>query len=435
MQKCRIIYTFSCALKACSSIEDIHEGTQIHNEIVKIGLESDLIVGNALICMYTTCKRLYDAHFVFVGLSKKTIVSWGTMIAGYALHGHGLSALHLFMDMQHASMKPNRAIYLYILKACSSILAIKEGMVIHDQVLKSSLETDVAIGSGLVDVYGKCGCLKEGHKVHNSLPVKSLVSWGAIIHGYAQHGNGLLAFELFKQVQHEGLLLDRVLYLCAIKACGSIGDVSVIKLLHVQILANELVFSDEAITNALLDAYAKCRHMGEACKLFLQNSKQSLVSVSSMIGAYTEHGHSLLALGLYNDIRQKRTKLDRVLFLSVMKACSNLGVLRQANQIHDDIIRSGIDVDTEIGNSLVNMYAKCGVLSEARKVLDSLPSKDEFSWGAMISGLGNHGRSEHVKQCLVDMQQQGVKPTGAIYSSVLSACSRVGAVQEGLEFF
>eukprot|EP00250_Pteridium_aquilinum_P034384 c750_g1_i1 orf=3-1277(+) len=202
-------YTFSCALKACSGRGVVLEGTQIHDNIVKLGLESDTIVGNALICMYATCNCLFDARHVFNGLAKQTIVSWGTMLAGYAQHGYGFSALQLLMSMQHASMKPNRAIYLYSLKACSSVSAIIEGMLIHDQVLKSGLESDVAIGNVLVDVYSKCGCLIEGRKVHDSLPAQSLVSWGAIIHGYVQRGHGLLALELFDKLQHEGLLPDR----------------------------------------------------------------------------------------------------------------------------------------------------------------------------------------------------------------------------------
>ncbi|KAI5084901.1 hypothetical protein GOP47_0001070 [Adiantum capillus-veneris] len=428
-------YTFSCVLKACSSIGDFLEGTEVYMQIVKFGLESDTVIGNALICMYTSCKCVSDARHVFDRIREKTIASWGAMLAGYAQHGYGLSALGLFMGIQNASISPNRAIYLHSLKACSSISAIKEGMLIHDQVLKSCLDSDVAIGSGLVDVYIRCGCLEEGHKVHQSLPARSIVTWGALIYGCVQHGYCFLALELLRTMQHEGLLPDKVLYLCSIKANGSVGDVRLIKMLHAQLLTDELISSDEAIANALLDAYAKSGHIDDACRLFEQARKESLISCSSMIGAYAQHGQSLMALKIYKELRAKNTLLDRVIFLSAIKACSSLGALGQAKELHDHVIRSGIDLDTALGNSLVDMYSKCGVLLEAGNVLDRLPLQDEFSWGAMIGGHVSHGHSGCAKQSLDDMHQQGIKPNGPIYCSLLSACNRAGAVMEGLRFF
>ncbi|KAH7446395.1 hypothetical protein KP509_01G053800 [Ceratopteris richardii] len=356
------------------------------------------------------------------------------MLAGHAQQANDLSALQLIEDMQAASIRPNRAVFLYSMKACSSMSAIMEGMHLHDQVLRSSLDSETGIVNVIVDIYSKCGCLREAHQVHNSLSKPSVVSWGTLVYGYIQSGRCCIALELLKTYQREAFLLDKVLYLCSMKAARSIGEIKCIKMLHVQVIHDELVSGEETVTNALLDAYVKCGDMDNAHQIFEHRGRGNLISCSSMIGGYAELGHGVKALKLYNDMRAKGVKVDKAFCLSVIKACSALGALDQAKEIHDHLIQSGIDVDTEIGNSLVHMYAKCGVLLEAGIVLDRLPIKDEFSWCAMIAGYASSGDSSHMKQCLADMHLHGVKPNDAIYCSLLSACSHVGAVIEGIQF-
>ena len=155
-----------------------------------------------------------------------------------------------------------------------------------------------------------------------------------------------------------------------------------------------------------------------------------------MVAGYANHGQNLIAIGLYNKMCQSDKQADRVIYLSVMKACAKLGSSLHAKEVHDHIIRAGIEEDTTIGNSVINMYAKCGVLDEASKVFYTLPNKDILSWGAIMDGYTcNGGLCGQIRQCLQAIEQQGLKPNDAIFLSLLSACGHVGAVAEALELF
>eukprot|EP00249_Psilotum_nudum_P020700 c27812_g4_i3 orf=2-265(+) len=84
--------------------------------------------------MYAKCGSLEEAHRVFDKLPNRNVISWGAMITGYALHGHGLSALELSQRMQQEGIEPDRVAFLSILKACGSIGAIEQGRLIHNQI-------------------------------------------------------------------------------------------------------------------------------------------------------------------------------------------------------------------------------------------------------------------------------------------------------------
>jgi pentatricopeptide repeat protein len=194
--------------------------------------------------------------------------------------------------------------------------------------------------------------------------------------------------------------------------------------------------SDETIANALIDAYSKCSDMGEAHKMFEVAPVKSVVSWSSMVSGYADRGENLTAIGLYNAMCRLDKKPDRVIYLSVMKACAKLRSSSYAKEIHDHIVRVGIEDDTTIGNSLINMYAKCGVLDEASKVFSRLPCKDVLSWGAIMDGHACHGGLHgYIQQCLQGIDEQGLKPNDVIFLNLLSVCGHVGAVTTGVKLF
>eukprot|EP00250_Pteridium_aquilinum_P018509 c24117_g19_i1 orf=984-2105(+) len=249
--------TFVCILKACGSEIHLILGRLVHDLIIRNGLETHIFVKNTLVDMYSKCKSLDEAFRVFDDIPEKDAMSWCVMINGYAHTGDSFSALRLFERMQQGGLKPSVAIFLGILKACANLGALWHGSWVHDQVLRSELDVNLLVGSSLVDMYCKSGGLDEARCVFDGLPKRNVVSWGAMITGYADYGHGHLALELFEDMLKLGLIPSRATFLAVLRAFTSVCDNEKGKSAHHQIIKDGLEL-DEMVGSSLVDMYAKC---------------------------------------------------------------------------------------------------------------------------------------------------------------------------------
>eukprot|EP00250_Pteridium_aquilinum_P009322 c18595_g3_i1 orf=2-544(+) len=174
--------------------------------------------------MYAKCGSLTEAQDVFDELPYRNVVSWTSLITGYVEHGHTEEALDCFERMQREGFSPDRVTFLSVLRACGSLGTVDKSQQIHAQILKCGLlERDVVVGTALVDTYGKCSLLAKAKEVFDMLRVHDVVSWNALITGYAYHGYGEEALDCFKQMQRQGVSPNRVTFASALKACGTLG--------------------------------------------------------------------------------------------------------------------------------------------------------------------------------------------------------------------
>lgn len=146
---------------------------------------------NSLIDMYGKCGSIEEAKKIFNMWPNRDVVLWGSKIEQYAESGDGFCALDLFDKMQQEGKRPNKVIFLSVLKACGLLGSLKLGRLIHNLFIQRKMHMDVVVGSSLVDMYCKCGSVEEAHKVFNDVQEKNVVLWGAIIAGYTQHVHGL----------------------------------------------------------------------------------------------------------------------------------------------------------------------------------------------------------------------------------------------------
>ena len=154
------------------------------------------------------------------------------------------------------------------------------------------------------------------------------------------------------------------------------------------------------------------------------------------MGSFMDHGLANNVIFLYDQMQHMEIEPGPATFVYILEACGDLSMLGQGQLIHATIIGRGISIENVLGTSIINMYAKCGVLNEASKVFYTLPNKDILSWGAIMHGYACNGSlSGQIRQCLQAIEQQGLKPNHAIFLSLLSACGHVGAVAEALELF
>ena len=173
--------------------------------------------------MYARCGFVDESQDVFDEFDAKNVVSWNAMISGYAQHGQGLLALDLFERMQKQGIKPDRVIFIAILIACANTHALDQGKLIHYELIGSTVELDASVGTALIDMYVKCGLLKEASEVFCQLIIGDVVSSTAMISGYACQGKVKKVLSLVSRMKRKGIQEDTITILSVLTSCSHAG--------------------------------------------------------------------------------------------------------------------------------------------------------------------------------------------------------------------
>eukprot|EP01018_Ginkgo_biloba_P011240 Gb_08862 [translate_table: standard] len=428
------VSTIVSVLSACAALSALQDGKDIHDYVNKSEFGCDAFVQTALIDMYAKCGNVDVARHLFDKMSKRYVASWNAMIAGYTQNGCATEALTLFHQMQLGNITPDRATIVTILPACANSAVLQYGKEIHGYIIKNKVESDVYVGNSLIAMYAKCSSREMARQVFDKMPGKNVVSWNALIAGYAQNGDASESLTLFHQMQQAGMMPDHVTVASVLRACATLSALQEGKEIHDYIIKN-CFESDVIVGTALVDMYAKCGRVEDACQLFDKMSRRDVFLWTAMIAGYAQNGHANEALELFHKMQLADMKPNEVTIVSVLRACADLAALQQGKDIHDYIIENGFETDLSVGNSLVAMYAKCGSIEIARQVFDRMSKRDVISWSAMIAGYGMHGYGEDALKFFSKMQQTGTKPDHITITCVLYACSHSGLLAEGWQCF
>ncbi|KAI5062569.1 hypothetical protein GOP47_0023108 [Adiantum capillus-veneris] len=417
-------------LKACLNLGDLQRAFQAHDQVVRYGLEADVILGSMLINVYNKLGIIEEGLLLFQKLQDGNIVTWGSLIAGYVHHEDGLSALQLLEQMKQMGISADNFVYSCGLKACNLVNSLGQGKRLHVQLMYCNLKSDVVVENCLIDMYAKCGELDAANKVFDNMVSRSVITWGALIAGHVQHGDGEIALELHNEMQKEGLKPDIFTSSCLLKASGTTGDLQRGRCIH-EYIVRRGYSADTIIKNSLIDMYARCGSLEDAENVFEGLHSLDLVSWDSMIAGLVQHGKGVYALEMFLKMQEKGIHPDDVSYLSILKACGDILAIEQGRLFNEQIVLKGFDSDIIVGNALIDMYIKCGSLEEARRVFDKLPERAEVSWAVMISGYAEHEKIWPATQLLTSMYNENVYSNDTTLLCILKACSKMRALNSG----
>ncbi|KAH9322530.1 hypothetical protein KI387_017169 [Taxus chinensis] len=297
----------------------------------------------------------------------------------------------------------------------------------EEEILTQACE-DISVCNQLLNKYAKTGNLRYARELFDKMPERNVRSWNAIIAGYAQHGPGKEAMKLLVQMRRACTMPDHVTFVAALQAFSGVSGWG--KQIHGFVVGSGLQWN-VVVSNSLINMYAKCEHLEDACKVFEKMPQRDLVSWNTIIGGYTQNGDGGESLELFCEMYQDGEKADNISFTSVLRACANLEALEVGKQIQSLIIKSGFDFDVFVGNALISMYAKCCSVEGARTVFDKMPERDAVSWNAMIAGHVQEGWDREALRLFEQMQQSGTTPDYITFASVQTACASLEALEYG----
>ncbi|KAI5068569.1 hypothetical protein GOP47_0016914 [Adiantum capillus-veneris] len=302
-------HSFQPLLHDLTKAADAAGGRNLNSLIIHTSLASDSLLGDHLIRFFTAYGSLLEASIVFSSISNPTIYTWNFIISAHTSLGKGQRAIELFYEMQHSDIRPDKVIFLCILRTCSMLGLLEQGKHVHKLVREIELGSDLAIGSTLVDMYAKCGDQEQAKVVFELLKHKDVIAWNALMSGYLQHGDAPSCLKLHENFMLGGFQPDRVTFLCLLKAHGLVKSLGKCYSLHGEIVMTGLDL-DLSIGTTLQGNSDFAFQMFDRMKA--DGITQHESSWNALISGFVQQGECLLALSVFEWMQREGVKPDKL---------------------------------------------------------------------------------------------------------------------------
>ncbi|KAK3032378.1 hypothetical protein RJ639_037096, partial [Escallonia herrerae] len=431
------------------SRSDFSKALKCINDMKVRGVFPDRVTWNSIIAGYAQDGQLKEAQKCFMEMSgsdglEPNVVSWTALITGHEQNGFSAQALNIFKKMVISGIKPNSVTIASVVSACSNLSLSRYGKEIHGYCIKKAvLDSDLSVANSLLDFYSKCQSLDVAWLKFSKIKQKDLVSWNAMLAGYAirgsredavkllqemelqgiepktitwnglitgftQYGDGKAGLAFFYMMRDLGSRPNRTTISGALAACAQVHDMKLGKEIHSYVIRNKIELST-GVGSALISMYSACGSLKLACSVFNELPIKDVVIWNSIIAACAQSGHGSIALNLLREMNMSGVVPDTVTMVSSLPACSRLAALRQGKEIHQFIIRHGLNSCNSLSNALIDMYGRCV--------------------------YGMHGFGMDAVNTFRLMRAMGLKSNSFTFTNLLSACSHSGLIEEGWEYF
>jgi pentatricopeptide repeat protein len=305
------------------------------------------------------------------------------------------------------------------------------GLLVHGEAVKLGFESSVYVASSLINMYGKCEMLCDAKKVFDVVCERNVVMWNTILGVYAQNGCLIDVMELFSEMMECGNEPDEFTYSSILSSCACFEFLDIGRQLHSTIIKKR--FTDNlCVNNALVDMYAKAGALKEARKQFERMKYRDNISWNAILVGYVQEEEETDAFDMFRRMNRNGIVPDEVSMASILSACGNIKALEAGTQFHSLSVKLGLMTNLFAGSSLIDMYSKCGVIEDARKVYSSMPEWSVVSMNALIAGYALKDTKEAIN-LLHEMQILGMKPSEITFASLIDCCKDPHKVILGMQ--
>ncbi|KAL7224338.1 hypothetical protein ACSBR1_025739 [Camellia fascicularis] len=426
-------FTYAFIVSASSSLSE-KVGLLLHSHSIVDGFCSDLFVGSALVDMYFNFSKVLSAYKVFDEIPNPDTVLWNTMISGLVKNCFFSESMRVFCDMVVGGTQFDSTTLTAVLPAAAELQELRVGMMIQCLAVKVGFHCHEYILTGLISLYSKCGEIFTARSLFEQIGYPDLISYNAMISGFSCNNETESSVRLFKELLVLGLRVNSSTVVGLIPVFSPFGRLDLTHSIHCFCLKSGMV-SNPSVSTALTTVYSRLCEIESARQLFDDSPEKSLASWNAMISGYAQNGLTEMAISLFREMQVFEIRPNPVTITSILSACAQLGTLSLGKWVHDLIKKESFESNIYVSTALIDMYAKCGSIVEARRLFDTVQEKNVVTWNAMISGYGLHGHGHDALNLFTEMVDSRISPTGVTFLSVLYSCSHAGLVREGEEIF
>ncbi|KAK6136600.1 hypothetical protein DH2020_029633 [Rehmannia glutinosa] len=485
-------------IQQCANAKSIKEGKWVHLHLKLTGSKHpSTFLSNHLINMYAKCGDHVKAREVFDKMTARNLYSWNNMLSGYANLGMVKAAKRLFdkmperdfvswntmvmacvqsgwfdkalrfyIELRRLDIGYNEYSFAGVLTVCVKLRELRLAKQLHCQVLLVGFLSNMVLSSSIMDVYAKCGALrdarslfdemrmrdvlawttlvsgyaqggdmKSAQEIFDAMPEKNSVSWTALIAGYAHDGMGRRSLNLFAQMIMLNVEPDQFTYSSCLFACASIISPHHGTQLHSHMITTG-IRPNVVVLSSLIDMYSKCGSLEIAKRVFdtTGNKKQHVVLWNTMISALAHHGCGKQAIKIFADMVRLGVKPDGVTFLVLLNACSHSGLVQEGLCLFESMMPDyNIVPGQEHYACLIDLLGRSGCFDEVMNQLKKMPcNPDDRVWNALLGVCKIHGNVDLgriVARHLVELEPQS-PAAYLLLSAIYAALGRWESAQE-----
>ncbi|XP_050365198.1 pentatricopeptide repeat-containing protein At2g22410, mitochondrial [Argentina anserina] len=416
--------TFIFIFKACARVSDIVCGQKAQACALKLGFESYLYVSNALIHMYSSCGDLGCARKVFDEMLVRDVVSWNSLICGYSQCNRYNEVLAIFEAMRVTqNVRADAVTMVKVVLACIHLgeWEIADRMVKY--VDETGVGVDVYLGNTLIDMYGrrcspllaqevfdrmrernvvswnamingyaKVGRLVDARKFFDRMTNKDVISWTSMITGYSQANQHAEAVSLFREMMAANVRPDKVTVASVLSACAHVGSLDVGEALH-KYIRKHGVKTDVYVGNALIDMYCKCGVAEKALAVFQGMDKKDSVSWTSVISGLAVNGFADSAHEFFSEMLTEGIRPTHGTFVGILLACAHAGLVDKGLEYFESMGKiHGLMPEMKHYGCVVDLLSRAGKLQEAYEFMQNMPVvPDVVVWRILLGACQVHG--------------------------------------------
>ncbi|XP_030450321.2 pentatricopeptide repeat-containing protein At2g17210 [Syzygium oleosum] len=307
-----------------------------------------------------------------------------------------------------------------VVKAASK-LSNEHGKSIHAWVLKRGLDGFSSVGNSITDSYVKCGDLESALGVFRSMRSRDSVSWNVLIHGFLRRGDLGRGLSWFRRARVDGFEPGVSTLVLVLQACRSIRLVNELFELHGYVIKNGF-WGSVSVQNSLLGGYADV-DMERAEDMFDEMLERDVISWSVMIAGYLHNEEADLGFRMFvKMVSEAKIDPDEVTVVSVLKACAGIRSLIVGKMAHGFVLGKGLDVDSFVENSLIDMYCKCRDVDSAVSVFRDMTWRNLVSWNSIVSGYVLNEKYSEALSMFCSMGKEGIEADEVTLVNVLQTC-------------
>ncbi|KAJ8753450.1 hypothetical protein K2173_019849 [Erythroxylum novogranatense] len=402
------------------------KGLQLHAQIIKLGLQSVPLVSHQLINFYAKTQLPLLSRKIFEESQFRSATTWSSVISSFAQNEQPALAIEYFRRMLHDHVRPDDHIFPGATKSCAILGRCDIGKSFHGLAVKIGYDFDVFVGSSVIDMYAKCGEIRDARKMFDEMPERNVVSWSGMIYGYAQMGENEQALKLFKEALCLDLDVNDFTFSSVIRVCGSSTLLELGKQIHGLCLKTSYD-SSNFVGSSLISLYSKCGIIEGANRVFDEVPSRNLGMWNAMLIACAQHGHTCRVFELFKRMEIDGMRPNFITFLCLLYACSHSGLVNQGKHYFELMKDYGIEAGDQHYASLVDLLARAGKLEEALRVVEGIHIQPtESVWGALLTGCRMHGDTELAAFAADRIYELGTVSSGMhiLLSNVYAAAGR-----------
>ncbi|XP_033143785.1 pentatricopeptide repeat-containing protein At4g30700 [Brassica rapa] len=418
--------TISDLFKISSSLSHL---TQTHAQITTHGFQNDIRLLTKLTQRLSELGAIHYARDLVLSVHQPDVFLFNVLMGGFSNNGSPRSSLSLFSHLRKSTdLVPNSSTYTYAISAASAARDERAGRVVHGQAVVDGFDSELRLGSNIVNMYFKFSRVDDARKVFDRMPERDSVLWNTMLSGYGENEMYEESVQVFRDLINESSTrFDSTTLLSVLPSVAELQELRLGMVIH-SLATKTGCYSHDFVRTGFISLYSKCGKTEVLRTLFRDFCRPDVVAYNAMIHGYTSNGETERSLSLFKEMVLSGTRLNSSTVVSLIPVSGHLMLVYA---IHCYSLKSGFLSHESVPTALTTVYSKLNEMESARKVFNESPHKSLASWNAMISGYTQNGLTEDAISLFREMQKSEFSPNPITITCILSACAQLGTLSLG----